>query len=124
VPAGGLLRYDAVVNTTGPDDLIGAALTVTLPLSTSVQAVSTGCSHSGGVVTCLLGTLAFTATAAAQIWGQVAPDITGTVTATAVLRAVNFDPVPANNVVTVTTGIRAFSVCCRQYLPSAVWSAP
>ena len=58
VYAGNTYLYEIVITNTGPSDAQDVTITDTLPLSTTFEGASPGCTHNTGVVTCLLGTLA------------------------------------------------------------------
>ena len=57
VNAGGILLYQLIVSNSGPSDAQNVQVKDTLPVGVSFVDASPGCTESGGLVTCNLGTL-------------------------------------------------------------------
>ncbi len=107
VNGNGTLTYTLSVNNLGPSTASSVTATLNLPAgATFVSASGTGwtCSQSGGVVTCTQPTAA--SGAAPAITVQVtAPNVNGTVTATAAVSASTTDPVTTNNSASQSTTV-------------------
>ncbi|GIG22363.1 hypothetical protein Cch01nite_30870 [Cellulomonas chitinilytica] len=91
-----------VVNNGPSDSIAPLTLTDTLPAGTTfVSALGIGwsCSATGQVVTCTRGTTLAAGASAPQIvlTADIASDVTGTLTNTAVVAGTTPDPVPGNN---------------------------
>jgi uncharacterized repeat protein (TIGR01451 family) len=108
------LTYTVGVANSGFGDATGVILTDTLPLSvTFVSATSSPaiCGEMGSFLTdtnsfaCPLGGLGSGDTAVVTLTVTVDPDVTGTLTNTAVVTATETDYRPSNNAVTITTAI-------------------
>ncbi len=106
VAVGSTLTYTVNVTNNGPADATGVILTDTLPAGvTFVSATSSqgSCTHSGGIVTCTLGTLANGATASVTI--TVTPTTTGILTNAASVTSATPDPQADNNNASTSTGV-------------------
>ncbi|MDS4039555.1 MAG: SBBP repeat-containing protein, partial [Candidatus Competibacter sp.] len=99
------LTYTLTVTNAGPSTAAGVVLADTLPPGLAVLALSSGCSHAGGTVTCVLGDVAKNATVQASI--RVAPHRwRPTLRNTATVRsAATWDPDPNNNWAHQTTAM-------------------
>jgi M6 family metalloprotease-like protein/uncharacterized repeat protein (TIGR01451 family) len=102
--AGNPLTYTLTISNPGPSDAL--SVTVTDTLSTDVtfdQAVPSqgNCSHSGGVVTCTLGTVA--ASSSAEV--TITVDIPSSSLVSSVQNTETPDPVSSNNSITETTTV-------------------
>ncbi len=108
VPEGGRLVYHLSVWTNGQLDSSSVELTYTLPAETTfVTASHGGCSETGGIVTCDLGTV----TPGSAIHFEIEVDVdfgtTGTISATATVTSPDGDLFPGNNTeMETTTGRR------------------
>ncbi len=105
---GGNLTYTLTVTNNGPAQATGIVLTDTLPaMVTLVSATPSqgSCSVAGNAVTCSLGGLGGSASAAATI--VVTPTAGGTLSNTASVTATEADPNTANNTATATTLVNA-----------------
>ena len=103
---GGAMTYTVSVVNGGPSTASGVFVTNTLPLSVLIQsvAVSQGTfAINANVVICNVGTLTNGGNATATI--HVIPTAQGVIAATAVVRANQADPLPANNTATATTTV-------------------
>jgi uncharacterized repeat protein (TIGR01451 family) len=106
VAVGSTLTYTVNVTNNGPADATGVMLADTLPAgATFVAATSSqgSCTHSGGTVTCTLGTLANGATASVTI--TVTPTTMGILTNTASVTSETPDPQADNNSASTNTGV-------------------
>jgi len=106
VAVGSTLTYTVSVTNNGPADATGVTLTDTLPAGvTFVSATPSqgSCTHSGGTVTCPLGTLANGAMASVTI--TVTPTATGILTNTASVTSATPDPQADNNGASASTGV-------------------
>jgi uncharacterized repeat protein (TIGR01451 family) len=106
VAVGSTLTYTVNVTNNGPADATGVTLTDTLPAGvTFVSATPSqgSCTHSGGTVTCPLGTLANGAMASVTI--TVTPTATGILTNTASVTSATPDPQADNNSASASTGV-------------------
>jgi uncharacterized repeat protein (TIGR01451 family) len=103
VAAGTELTYELVVTNNGPDTSPSFELVDTLPAGVSFVSASAGCVHAAGVVTCSGGSLANGASASFEIVVLVDADLVytaggpTTITNSAAVTGVGFDPNPANN---------------------------
>jgi uncharacterized repeat protein (TIGR01451 family) len=115
VPVEGSLVYTVTITNNGPSAATGVILTDELPssvifgLATSSQ--GTGCSESGGTVTCSLGALNSTGIAAVTI--VVTPTTEGVIHNTARVTSIEPDAYTANNIAPETTSVGQQ----RTYLP-------
>ncbi|MBI1740442.1 MAG: SBBP repeat-containing protein [Candidatus Koribacter versatilis] len=108
VIVGGSLTYTLTVTNSGPDTASSVSLTDTLPGSVvfgSATASQGSCSHSAGIVTCDLGTLANGASATVTIVVATTAASFGTITNTASVSSAENDPNPANNTATEPTTV-------------------
>jgi uncharacterized repeat protein (TIGR01451 family) len=103
------LVYSLQVTNNGPSQANGVTVVDTLPPGVTFVSASppeAGCSESGGVVTCYLGSLAY---------GQVfnftinvnAPGTAGPITNTAIVSSGSVDPEPSNDTATATNQVVA-----------------
>lgn len=97
------LTYTLQVRNNGPGPASGFLLTNLVPRFVTFVSASAGCSLSNGVVYCPLATLAAGATFTATV--VVRPDRVGAITTEAGVTAVELEPSPANNHVSLTTQI-------------------
>jgi uncharacterized repeat protein (TIGR01451 family) len=98
VEVGETLTYTLTATNLGPDEATGVTIIDALPASVTFQSASPSqgsCQHAGGVVTCLMGTLA--ANASAQVDIQVVPNASGVVANTGVVDGDEGDPDDTNN---------------------------
>lgn len=105
VLAGERLHYTLLVTNS---NAIAHAVVVTdvLPGAVNFVAATTGCTHASGVVTCVLGDLAITATATLTITADVAASAaSGTITNTATVACDRLDLTPGNNDATALTTV-------------------
>jgi uncharacterized repeat protein (TIGR01451 family) len=104
-PAGGIFTYTVRVDNNGPNTASAVALTNTLPggaVFVSVTQTQGTCAQAAGVVTCALGSIAFSASATVTI--KVKLPVAGVYTNTATATSPETDPDPSNNVnITETT---------------------
>jgi hypothetical protein len=106
VPEGGRLIYHLSVWTNGELDSSDVELTLTLPTETTFVAASHGgCSETGGVVTCDLGTISPGTPIEVEIEVDVDFGTTGDITATADVTSPDGDLFPGNNIETETTSV-------------------
>ncbi len=87
VTAGEQLTWTLSVVNHGPSDATGVVVTDTLPAGVTFVSASSGCTESGGTVTCTVGDLADGASATLDIVVTVDPSTTGTLTNTASVSA-------------------------------------
>jgi uncharacterized repeat protein (TIGR01451 family) len=102
------LTYTIVANNAGPSTATGVTLTDTLPSNVTFRSATPSqgtCSLSGGVVTCVLGTLLRNGSATATI--VVVPNSPGAITNTASISGKETDPNSANNSASVSTTVNA-----------------
>jgi hypothetical protein len=106
VPEGGRLVYHLSAWTNGQLDSSDVELTHTLPVETSfVSASHGGCSETGGIVTCDLGTISPGAPVDFEIEVDVAYGTTGDISATAAVTSPDGDLFPGNNTEMETTTV-------------------
>ena len=104
VPEGGRLVYHLAVWTNGQLESSDVELTYALPVETTfVTASHGGCSETGGVVTCDLGTVSPGTPILFEVEVDVDFGTTGTITATAVVSSSDSDLFPDNNTGVETT---------------------
>jgi uncharacterized repeat protein (TIGR01451 family) len=112
-PWGGT-SYTTDIQNEGPDNASGVTFRDTLPNTVSFVSATASqgsCTHSNGIVTCAIGSLAsgFDATVSISVtMGPNAHD--GTVTNTMNVTAVEPDPTPANNTAGLDTAVRTITV--------------
>lgn len=99
------LTYTATVSNQGPGQATSVTVTIKLPTSVRYSSASSGCTHSSGIVTCSLGNVA--TADQPSIYVNVIPLKRGTITATANVNGVEFDPNTGNNTVTSSTIVRS-----------------
>jgi uncharacterized repeat protein (TIGR01451 family) len=95
VAIGSPLTYTVTVSNAGPVSATGVVATIPLSGVVSFVSGSTGCSHSTGVVTCTVGTLAKAATSEKSI--VVTVNAAGPITSSATVTGTLHDPVHTNN---------------------------
>ncbi|MEX1309597.1 MAG: DUF11 domain-containing protein [Candidatus Sulfomarinibacteraceae bacterium] len=106
VPEGGRLVYHIAVWTNGELDSGSVELTHDLPAETTfVSAGHGGCSETGGVVTCDLGTVTPGSPIQFEIEADVAFGTTGAISSTTAVSSPDGDLFPANNSTTETTTV-------------------
>jgi hypothetical protein len=79
----------------GPDTAYGIALTATLPVSVTFVSADGDCLENGGTVVCALGNLDSTDEISVTISARA--QAIGPATVSAVVRAVTYDPIMADN---------------------------
>jgi uncharacterized repeat protein (TIGR01451 family) len=105
VTEGEELTYTVAVTNSGPNDATGVTLTDTLPDNVLFVSASAGCTEGGGTVTCNIGDLTSTNSAAVEI--VVTPDQVGNIENTATVTGTERDPITANNTDTEQTTVAA-----------------
>jgi large repetitive protein len=94
--AGAPVSYTLTVTNHGPATATSVTITDPLPSGTALIAASTGCSESGGILTCTIGTLAPGASTAVGVTIST-PPVAGVLNNIATVTATEPDPVPGNN---------------------------
>ena len=110
VAAGHTLTYTLTVINNGAGNATGVTLTDTLPSRAVFSSASTGCSESGGTVTCSIGTLASNASTEVTIEVRVDALTTGSITNTATVTGNETDVIVSNDTATVTTKVGAATI--------------
>jgi uncharacterized repeat protein (TIGR01451 family) len=106
VVAGDNLTYISRVSNNGTATAQNVTLTQVLPAGISFVSATNGCSESGGVVQCNLGTIAGGTSASARV--VVRPDAEGSLSSTVTVLSGNVqDPDTSNNTDTETTTVSA-----------------
>jgi uncharacterized repeat protein (TIGR01451 family) len=93
-------RYVLQVSNAGPDTATNVVLTDVLPPDVGFLLVLTtqgSCSESGGVVTCMLGSVLVDAPAFVEIEVTIPASVVGTIANSAIVSADQVDPDPADN---------------------------
>lgn len=113
VPSGAFIDFDITVLNNGPNDT--DEFTIEFPVPTGVTNITgaggsslpSGCSNSGGVVTCIVtGDLAAASSIVRSFRGLVVAAGGSTITSTAsVLNAAPVDPISGNNTATAATSV-------------------
>jgi uncharacterized repeat protein (TIGR01451 family) len=106
VVPGKTLTYRLEVTNDGPDAAQNVVIDDPLPRGLSFVSASAGCSASGDLVTCDVGTLAKGETRAFQVKTRVASSLVHSPTNTATVTSTTRDPRPENNHDTVTPPLR------------------
>ena len=101
------LTYTVTVTNNGPVNATGVTLTDTLPSGVTFSSVSTGCTQSGGTVTCSIGTMASDASKVISIVVSVDAPTTGTLSNTASVTGNETELITSNNSATVSTSVGA-----------------
>jgi len=96
VAVGGTFNYTVTVVNSGPDLATGVELTFTLPAATTFVSTDGGATHSGGVVTAVIGDLAVAGSVVFNISAIVGGG-GGTYTSNANVTSTSSDPAPLNN---------------------------
>jgi uncharacterized repeat protein (TIGR01451 family) len=106
--AGGQLTYEVRVRNFGPSDALNVAVTDTLPVSTTYVSNTGGCTPSGSLLGCTLGTVPANGLVTFQVTVLVASNVpTGTVLSNAVVLTTTTPLVPGSVLTdTEETGIR------------------
>jgi uncharacterized repeat protein (TIGR01451 family) len=106
IPDGHRLTYFLRVHNEGQLDADGVTLTDTLPADGLFAAAShAGCSETGGVVTCNLGTIAAGTKVEVEVEFDIADGFVGTLTNDAVVTTTTPEPDTSNNTATETTTV-------------------
>jgi len=105
-PASGPVHYNILVNNAGPSDAQNVVVTDTLPAGVTFIDSSAGCTESGGIVTCALGSFAASSSRQVSIIGQVDFGIVGTITNQVTVTSDTDDPNGNNNVATADTTVK------------------
>ncbi len=105
VIAGETLTYTLTLTNFSLHPATGTQASVTLPPDANFRSASAGCTESGGIVTCALGTLAANSATARTIVADVATTASATLQATASVSATEFDPTGGNNATTENTAL-------------------
>jgi uncharacterized repeat protein (TIGR01451 family) len=103
VRAEAMLSYRLEVTNLGPSTSSGSTLTDTLPAGVTFNTSSPGCTHARGVVTCLLGGLAPSASHVVTVGVTVDPTTLGTIGNAVSITGDDPDPFGANDSVTEPT---------------------
>jgi len=118
VRIGGQLTYTIGVEDLGPAPVTGVTVTDNLPKGVSLVSAtgpSGACATQGGKVTCAIGSLTPTAVnyggSPATVTIVVAPNKTGTIRNTAIVKGDQKDSVNANNKATATTRVLGPPTC-------------
>lgn len=106
VVAGDTLTYTLAITNNGPAIATGVVFTDTLPAAVAFASAPAGCTHTAGVVTCAVGSLASGATRTYPVVVAVDPAAGGTLINTATVAGNETDPV-SNNTSTVGTTVTA-----------------
>ncbi|MFN8459519.1 MAG: proprotein convertase P-domain-containing protein [Anaerolineae bacterium] len=117
--AGEPLTYTITISNSGPLTATGVVMADTLPAGLNFVSVSPSppCAELGGTITCTLGAL--NSGAAKTVTVVVTTSLTGTVTNTVSVAAVEADPNPANNIASVETSVGTVG-SERLYLPIVI----
>jgi uncharacterized repeat protein (TIGR01451 family) len=107
VTAGTNATYSVTVTNNGPSTATNVTLSDTLPAGTTFVSATSGCTHSAGVVTCTVPSLAPLANATFSITVLVSPTASGSITNTADVSTTTTDPVGGNNRATSTATVSA-----------------
>ncbi|HXE74584.1 MAG TPA: DUF11 domain-containing protein [Candidatus Xenobia bacterium] len=111
VPVSTNLVYTLTVANAGPDQATNVVLTDTLPVDSTFQNSAAGqgsCSHSMGVVTCTIGTIASAASVTTTI--TIRPTMVGSITNNASVTLTEVDPDTTNNSKMVATDVVDFAI--------------
>lgn len=112
------LAYTLTAANAGPEDATGVVVTDTLPAGVIFQSASAtqgSCSHSAGIVTCLLGDIGSGTNATMNI-AVTAPVAAGTITNSATVSGNETDPIPGNNTSTENTVVQNLNINQLCYL--------
>jgi uncharacterized repeat protein (TIGR01451 family) len=101
---GAFLTYTVTITNNGPFTATATAISDTLPAGLTFVS-GTGCSESGGVVSCTLGTIASGNMTSTMFAVHVPLTASGNIVNTASAGAGSFDHYPLNNTGTVTTAV-------------------
>jgi uncharacterized repeat protein (TIGR01451 family) len=101
------MTYTMIVSNSGPSAADGVVVTDNLPAGVAFISASTGCSHSGGTVTCDLGTLVSNFSSSIRI--VVTPLVDGEFSNSARVSSLTSDPQVANNITTATVTVSQVS---------------
>ncbi|RPJ02905.1 MAG: DUF11 domain-containing protein, partial [Chloroflexi bacterium] len=100
--AGNQITYSLNLTNLGPNTAQDVTITDALPVGMSLVSATTGCSESGGVVTCTQASLNTGASTVFDLTVQISTGITGPTTNTAAVTALTADPDSANNSASTT----------------------
>ncbi len=103
--AGDIVAYTIHITNTGPSRAINVVISDILPINTTFVS-GTGCTESGGVITCLMGDLDAGASATQFLTLRLSASMTGAFTNIVHVSSDTPDPNLNNNTATETTAIR------------------
>ena len=99
-------RYTLTVTNNGPDAGVNVRVSDPLPPGLTFVSASEGCTHSAGIVTCTLATLASGATHAFEVVAHATGAAADPTDNTATVSSDTVDPVPTNNTSKVTVPLQ------------------
>ncbi len=105
VTAGETLAYTLTANNLGLQSASGVTMVFTVPDGTTFLSADAGCTESGGIVTCDIGSLASGSAAQKQVSVAVDAGASGTITGEATVSGAEFDPEPGNNSASASTTV-------------------